>query len=158
MNDKSLERMTMTPINVEIRKVNPLAKLPKQSNPVDAGFDVCSVEDVWIMPGQRKMIDTGIQVHVPQGFYFRVAPRSGLALKHGIDVLAGVIDSGFLNNIKVILINLSDGGPEQSFKVNVGDRIAQLILEKCHSIKFIEVTDFEKTSRGESGFGSSGVA
>jgi dUTP pyrophosphatase len=158
MNDKPLERMTMTPINVEIRKVNPLTKLPKQSNPVDAGFDLCSVEDVWIMPGQRKMIDTGIQLSIPPGYFGRICPRSGLAWKSGIHTMAGIIDSGYLGNIKVILINLSDGGVEESFKVSVGDRIAQLILEKCHSIKFIEVDSFEKTSRGESGFGSSGVA
>jgi dUTP pyrophosphatase len=148
--------MKENPMRIALKKVHALAKTPAQAHDTDAGYDLFSVEEVWIKPGQRAMIDTGIQIAVPPGFYARIAPRSGLALKAGIDVLAGVIDAGFRNNVKVILINLSDGGEEQSFKVNPHDKIAQMIIEKCHSVNFDEVENLDDTPRGFGGFGSSG--
>lgn len=147
-----------SPLTVRIKKVNPLAQIPKQANSDDAGYDLYAVEDTWILPGQRAKIDTGIQISIPAGYYGRVAPRSGLAVKHGIDVLAGVVDSTYRGNVAVVLINLSTGNEDSAFKVSTGDRIAQLIIEKCHNVHFDEVTEsFEETPRGIGGFGSSGI-
>lgn len=147
-----------SPLTVRIKKVNPLAQIPKQANSDDAGYDLYAVEDAWILPGQRAKIDTGIQISIPAGYYGRVAPRSGLAVKHGIDVLAGVVDSTYRGNVAVVLINLSTGNEDSAFKVSTGDRIAQLIIEKCHNVHFDEVKEsFEETPRGIGGFGSSGI-
>lgn len=147
-----------SPLTVRIKKVNPLAQIPKQANSDDAGYDLYAVEDAWILPGQRAKIDTGIQISIPAGYYGRVAPRSGLAVKHGIDVLAGVVDSTYRGNVAVVLINLSTGNEDSAFKVSAGDRIAQLIIEKCHNVHFDEVREsFEETPRGIGGFGSSGI-
>jgi dUTP pyrophosphatase len=92
---------------------------------------------------------------VPQGYYARIAPRSGLAIKYGIDVFAGVVDAGYRGEVKVILMNASD----KIFKVDVGDKIAQLIIQPCESWSPIEVAtldDLGDTERGTKGFGSSG--
>jgi dUTP pyrophosphatase len=143
---------------INIKRVNERAKIPSQANPTDAGYDLYAVEEAWIKPGQRSKIDTGIQISIPAGYYGRVAPRSGLAIKNGIDVLAGVVDATYRGNIMVVLINLHDGDEADAFKVNVGDRIAQIIIEKCHEIHFNEVSEsLDETPRGIGGFGSSGI-
>ena len=108
------------------------------------------------MPGQRVVLKTGISIAIPKGYYGRVAPRSGLAAKHGIDVLAGVIDSGFRGEVGVVLINLSDG-PEEPFVVTHGMRIAQLIIERCEEAEWVTVNELAQTVRGSSGYGSSGL-
>ena len=140
-------------LNINIKKTNTSAKIPTRASPTDAGADLYSVEDCSIFPMQRKMVATGVQLEIPEGYYGRIAPRSGLALKQGIDVLAGVIDSSYRGEIKVIIFNTDN---QKVFKVNVGDRIAQLIIEKHYNFDFVEVEDLETTDRGEGGFGSSG--
>ena len=108
-------------------------------------------------------------MEIPQGFYGRIAPRSGLACKNGIDVMAGVIDSGYRGEIKVLLINLKfEGynltpsafeamfGSTTKIEINPGDRIAQLIIEKCHTVEWKAMETLEESQRGEGGFGSSG--
>lgn len=124
-----------------------------RANPSDAGLDLCSSEDHTIHPGQRAAIPTGIAVEIPEGYYGRVAPRSGLAVKHGIDVLAGVVDSGYRGEIKVVLINTDS---KNSFDVRRGDRIAQLIIERHYNFELEEVDSLSDSARGSSGFGSSG--
>ncbi len=102
------------------------------------------------------MIQTGVVLQIPGDCYARIAPRSGLALKHGIDVLAGVVDSNYRNTIQVILQNHG----QQAFKVKVGDRIAQLIFERIYLPETIEqvlIDELSETTRGENGLGSSGV-
>ena len=130
------------------------AKMPTRGSKYSAGLDLYSVESVEILPQERKMVSTGLSVTVPTGCYGRVAPRSGLAYKHGVDVFAGVIDSDYTGLVKVILYN-SD--KENTFKVNVGDRIAQLILEKILIPDVVNVNGLDKTDRGDGGFGSTGV-
>ena len=144
---------------INISLVNKNAVIPKRANPTDAGADLSSVVEVVIPPHQKECIDTGIAIHFPPDCYARVAPRSGLAFKHNIDVLAGVIDYGYNDTIKVILINHSD----TEFKVNIGDRIAQLIFEKIYIpnviqiIPYKDLLDDKQNSRGLNGFGSTGV-
>ena len=145
------------------------ANKPFRANESDAGYDLFSTEYVTIEPFQRKLISTGINVAIPQNFYGRLAPRSGLACKKGIDLMAGVIDSGYRGEIKVLLINLNfEGynlmpnameamfGPANRIEIKPGDRIAQLIIEKCHSVEWKSMETLEESQRGEQGFGSSG--
>ena len=145
------------------------AKEPFQANESDAGYDLFSTEYVTIEPFKRKLVSTGINIEIPQGFYGRIAPRSGLACKKGIDVMAGVIDSGYRGEIKVLLINLNFAGynitpnaydamfgSTNKMEINPGDRIAQLIIEECHSVEWDQVNDLSLSPREDGGFGSSG--
>jgi dUTP pyrophosphatase len=127
-------------------------KLYKQF-PENAGYDIGSNEDKVVKAGTRECIDTGVSCAIPKGFYGRIAPRSGLAVKHGINVLAGVADSNYVGILKVVLHNTSD----KDFVVNKGDRIAQLIITPYLSPEIEEVSSLDETDRGDSGFGSSGV-
>jgi dUTP pyrophosphatase len=99
------------------------------------------------------MLPTGISMSIPKGYYGRVAPRSGLALKNGLDVLAGVIDNDFISEVQVILYNTSD----TPVNIEPYTRIAQLIIEKCDSFQLFVVDELESTERGENGFGSTGL-
>lgn len=137
---------------MRIKKNNELATIPVRANPTDAGADLCSVENIVIESLERKMVSTGLVIEIPEGYYGRIAPRSGLAAKFGIDTLAGVIDSGYRGEIKVILYNTG----KDSFEIKIGDRIAQIIIEKHYNFDFEEVSDLSETSRGQGGFGSTG--
>tara|TARA_R110000824_G_scaffold55069_19_gene151807 strand:+ start:9858 stop:10331 length:474 start_codon:yes stop_codon:yes gene_type:complete len=145
------------------------AREPFQANESDAGYDLFSTQYITLEPFQRKLVSTGISVEIPQGFYGRIAPRSGLACKSGIDVMAGVIDSGYRGEIKVLLINFNfEGynlepttfeamfGSANKLDIKPGDRIAQLIIEKCHQTKWNEMETLNNSKRGQDGFGSSG--
>ncbi|KIS68923.1 putative dUTP pyrophosphatase [Mycosarcoma maydis] len=131
---------------------HPLAKLPTRGSALAAGYDLYSAEKVVLPQGGRKVVQTGICVAIPDGHYGRVAPRSGLASKHGIDTGAGVIDQDYRGLLGVLLFNLG----EQDFIINQGDRIAQLILEKISTPDVQEVESLSETLRGAGGFGSTG--
>jgi len=139
---------------MNIKKLHIHAKIPTRANPNDAGADLYSIESIVIPPLSRSVVKTGIALEIPVSYYGRVAPRSGLAAKHGIDVLAGVIDSSYRGEIGVVLLNTDSSN---SFTINVGDRIAQLIIESHYNPVFIEALDLLETNRGEGGFGSSGT-
>jgi dUTP pyrophosphatase len=104
-------------------------------------------------PKERKLFKTNLAMAIPDGYYGRIAPRSGYAFKYGIDVLAGVIDSGYRNEIGVILYNTG----EEPFIVNKGTRIAQMIFEKCYKVSFVHVEKLPESQRGLGGFGSSNI-
>lgn len=131
---------------------------PKYAKPGDAGCDACAniSEPVYILPGQRALIPSGVFAAVPTGYRIEVCPRSGWALKEGVTVLntPGTIDAGFRNEIGVILINHSN----KEITVNPGDRIAQFILSKVEYIQWMRVDELPDSVRGMSGFGSTGVA
>lgn len=133
-------------------KLDPDAKIPSKANVTDAGFDLCALRGGCIAPKMRLMIPTGVAVAIPHGWYGRIAPRSGLAHNYGLDVLAGVVDSGYRGELKVILMNHGSG----DYKFEAGDRIAQLVLEKCGEWTIQEVDSLEVTDRGAGGFGSTG--
>lgn len=128
------------------------AVLPTRGTPDSAGYDLSSLLGYRLDPGERKLIRTGLAIAVPRGFYGRIAPRSGLAFKHGIDVLAGVVDSDYRNEVGVILLNTST----QRFIIKPQDRIAQLIIEAIFNPEVIQVEELEVTDRS-GGFGSTGV-
>ena len=139
---------------IRIKKVHPEAKIPYRANPTDAGADLCSVENLLIPPQSRTLVSTGISLQIPSGYYGRVAPRSGIAVKNGIDVLAGVIDSGYRGIVCVVLYNTDK---EKSFEVKSGDRIAQIIFEQHWNFSFKETDDLVDSERSINGFGSSGI-
>ncbi len=141
-------------MNIQIKKLSDQAKIPTQGSKYAAGYDLYAAEEVLVNTMGRKLVKTNISISIPEGYYGRIAPRSGLAYKNGIDVLAGVIDSDYRGDIGVILFN-SDHNLD--FPVNVGDRIAQIIIEKCHSVNWETVENLEASVRSEKGFGSSGV-
>jgi dUTP pyrophosphatase len=128
-------------------------KIPARSNQTDAGADLFSAESAMIHPGERATVGTAIALEIPDGFYGRIAPRSGLASKHGIDVLAGVLDSSYRGEVKIVLINTDK---HNTFHVEKGDRIAQLIIESHFNFEIVDSSDLSNSSRGKEGFGSTG--
>ncbi|MGV7221159.1 MAG: dUTP diphosphatase [Nitrospinales bacterium] len=126
--------------------------LPQYSYPGDAGADLQAGTDAVIPARGRALIPTGISVAIPQGYAGLVWPRSGLAVKQGLDSGAGVIDSQYRGEVKVLLFNHTD----TDFKIKKGDRIAQLLIQKVESVQFTKVDELDDTHRGEGGFGSSG--
>jgi dUTP pyrophosphatase len=155
-------------VPVKFVKLNNLAVTPTRQKTGDAGYDLYATESVRIKPMSRALVSTGLSIEVPQGYYARIAPRSGLAVKNGIDVLAGVVDSSYRGEVKVVLMNLSIdlasmmgltpniAGSNFDFNIKAGDRIAQLIIEKYHAIDWQQVESLSTTER-TGGFGSTGV-
>ena len=140
---------------IKVKKLNPLARIPQTATPTDAGADLYSVEDIIIEPLTRQLVHTGISLELPDNHtYIRIAPRSGLAVKHGIDVLAGVVDSGYRGEICVVLFNTDRSEP---YAIKQGDRIAQIIVEKCVPPAFEECHILSDSTRSDKGFGSSGT-
>lgn len=135
--------------------------MPHKGSPQSAGFDLASPDEHVIGPGERKIVKTGLRVICPDGTYARIAPRSGLAVKYGIDVLAGVVDADYRGEVGVVLVNLG----KDPFEVTKGMRVAQLIFEKYDDlggVRGLHMTfedkdgDVPATERGEGGFGSTG--
>src|SRR5687768_11500866 len=137
---------------LEFKRLHPLATLPSRGSAASAGLDIYSLEHVTIGPGERSLARTGLAVAIPHGFYGRVAPRSGLAVKQGLDVLAGVIDSDYRGELCCVLYNTSD----TSITLPAGTKICQLIVEKIITPKAAWVNDLDETARGAGGFGSTG--
>jgi dUTP pyrophosphatase len=130
------------------------AIMPYRATKESAGLDLFSCENGIIEPHSKKMIDIGISVKIPYGYYGRIAPRSGLTIKKSIDVGAGVIDSDYRGNISVILFNHGD----ERFSFSIGDKLAQLIIEKIAHVTMISVRTLDYTNRGADGFGSTGIS
>ncbi len=139
-------------MNIKIKKTHILAVTPTRPNATDAGADLYSIEDCVVNPLERLVVNTGVCVEIPEGYYGRIAPRSGLAAKRGVDVLAGVVDSSYRGELKVVLFNSDKNMP---FHIEAGDRIAQLIIEDHFNFEFIE-TELSNSDRGLAGFGSTG--
>ena len=136
-----------------VKKLYEKALLPVAGSAHAAGYDLHAVEDAVVPARGKALIGTGLAFAIPVGNYGRIAPRSGLAVKHSIDVGAGVIDADYRGEVKVLLFNLSD----KDFEVKAHDRIAQLIIEKYTPTELVEVQgELEETARGLGGFGSTG--
>lgn len=151
-------------LEISFKLIHPDAVAPTKKHFSDAGYDLTLVEPIEIYPmansntpknvWTRALAPTWVCVSIPQWYYGRIAPRSWLAAKHGIDVLAGVIDSWYIWEIKVILVNFGD----DVIYFEPGDRIAQLIIEKCHDVNRNEVQwDLQFAERWVNWFGSTGV-
>lgn len=138
---------------LQVKLLSENATVPKKGSPHSAGFDLSSAQDTVIKAGARGLVKTDISIACPPGTYARIAPRSGLAVKKGIDVGAGVVDADYRGPVGVVLFNFG----EEDFVVKQGDRIAQLILEQVCMVDAIQVEELDETVRGAGGFGSTGV-
>lgn len=141
---------------IKFLKTHEAAIIPKKAHKSDAGMDLYAIRKDELQPSEYKVITLGFKMSLPYGYEAQVRPRSGLAAKMGISVLntPGTIDADYRGEVGVILVNHS----KQVFKIEKGDRIAQMVISKLDKFKTVEVATLEKTTRGEGGFGSTGVA
>ena len=137
---------------LRVKLLSSKAMLPVKGTNLAAGYDLSSAQQITIPANGRALVQTDISLSVPKGTYGRIAPRSGLAVKHGITTGAGVIDANYTGPIGIVLFNHG----EQEFQVQEGDRIAQLILEQIADKPVIQVQELTQTTRGDKGFGSTG--
>ncbi|XP_062404844.1 deoxyuridine 5'-triphosphate nucleotidohydrolase, mitochondrial isoform X2 [Sardina pilchardus] len=137
---------------LKFAKLTENATVPTRGSAKAAGYDLYSAYDYTVGPMDKAIVKTDIQIAIPHGCYGRVAPRSGLAAKHFIDVGAGVVDEDYRGNVGVVLFNFN----KESFEVKKGDRIAQLICERICYPDLLELETLDETQRGEGGFGSTG--
>jgi len=130
--------------------------LPQYKTKGSVGMDICANESTMIEPSMRRSISTGLYINIPEGFEAQIRPRSGLALYNGITILntPGTIDSDYRGEIKIILYNTSD---TSTFNINIGDRIAQIVICPIEKVELEEVEELDSTERGEGGFGSTGI-
>lgn len=138
-----------------ILKLKDEAILPSRAHPGDAGLDLYACEAAHIGPGERWSVGTGVGVEIPDGHAGLVLPRSGLARDHGISLVnaPGLIDSGYRGELRVLLLNTD---PAETFRIEPGDRIAQLVLTPIATPEPVEASELTESVRGRSGFGSSG--
>ena len=144
------------------------ARIPSKSSEFAAGYDLRAVDDVVVGVGERKIVSTGLRISCPEGTYGRIAPRSGLALKNGLDVMAGVIDPDYIGIVGVVLINFG----ELPFNIKVGDgspnsfsndsRLGRRFCMRClhrtlSTMSTMSVIERTGLVRGSAGFGSSGI-
>ncbi len=153
---RELKKDYMDNPRIEFKKLQPDAQIPQYMTDLAAGMDIQArpEQPVELLPGQRRLVPTGLAVAIPPGFEVQVRPRSGLAIKHGISLLnsPGTIDADYRGEIGIILINHG----EEIFVVNPGDRIAQLVVAPVCQAQLIKVADLSETDRGAGGFGHTG--
>ena len=131
------------------------AEAPMYAHPGDAGADLVSTDELTLAPGERAVVGTGVSIALPDGYVALVVPRSGLAARHGITIVntPGTVDGGYRGEIRVILLNTD---ATESYRISVGDRIAQLLVLPVTRARFIPVERLPGTERGAGGFGSTG--
>ena len=143
-------------LSIPVVRLDPDLPLPAHARPGDAGVDVMARVDVTLAPaGGRALVPTGIAFALPEGYAGFVQPRSGLALKHGVTVLnsPGLIDCGYRDELKVLLVNLD---PVEPFEIHRGDRIAQLVVQAGAEVRWSTVEALPSSERGSGGFGHTG--
>lgn len=142
-------------MHLPILKLKDEAVLPSRAHEGDAGLDLYACETAHIGPGERWGVGTGVGVEIPEGHAGLVLPRSGLARDHGIALVnaPGLIDSGYRGEVRVLLLNTD---PAETFRVEPGDRIAQLLITPIATPEPVEAQALSESARGEGGFGSSG--
>ena len=141
-------------IELPIQRLRPDAVVPGRAYSGDAGLDLSSCERVELAPGERALVPTGLAVAIPEGYAGFVQPRSGLAAKHGISIVntPGLVDSGYRGEL---LVNLVNTDKRESFTIEAGMRIAQLVILPIPDLELIEVEELPESERGVRGFGSS---
>lgn len=141
----------MDKLRLQVKKLKPQAKLPNYSYPGDAGLDLFACEEVRLKPGEFKAIGTGLQMAIPPGYVGLIWDKSGLSLQ-GLHRLAGVIDSNYRGEVKVVLINFS----QKELVIQPGMKIAQMLIQPVECVSVEEAEELAPTPRGEKGFGSTG--
>ncbi|CAA9314154.1 MAG: Deoxyuridine 5'-triphosphate nucleotidohydrolase [uncultured Nocardioidaceae bacterium] len=147
--------MSVSPVEVQVRRLSTAVPLPAYAHPGDAGADLCTTVDVRLEPGERALVPTGIAIALPEGYVGLVHPRSGLAARCGLSIVnaPGTVDAGYRGEVKVLLVNLD---PSRPVVLSRGDRIAQLVLQRVEHGVFTEVEALADSVRGEGGHGSTG--
>lgn len=148
----SQESVTAELSVLSFKRLDPRAVLPSRGSESAAGLDIYAIEDLTIAPGERCLARTGLSVAIPEGYYGRVAPRSGLATKNGLDTLAGVIDADYRGEIGCLLYNAGS----ELIHLPAGSKICQLIIEKIITPTPAWADEISDTERGSGGFGSTG--
>ncbi len=140
---------------IAVQRLSDRALLPQRQHDDDAGFDLHAAEAVELPPGARLAVGCGFAIAIPPGFAGLILPRSGMALRAGVTVLnaPGLIDAGYRGELRVLLINHD---PVESLVINVGDRIAQLVVTALPSFTLVECAELPASARGDGGFGSTG--
>jgi dUTP pyrophosphatase len=139
-------------MELKVKRIHPDAKIPVFGHPGDAGMDLFAVVDRDLGPGQVFAVPTGIQVAIPAGFVGLIWDKSGISLK-GVHRLAGVVDAGYRGEVQVVMINL---GPAP-YEIRAGMKIAQMLIQPVAAVAVIDSDNLDDTSRGEGGFGSTGL-
>lgn len=149
-----LEQPTTT-LDIQLKMLDPDLEPPAYAHPGDAGADLRTREDVVLQPGERQLVPTGVSIALPFGYVALVHPRSGLATKHGLTVVnaPGTVDAGYRGEIAVTLLNTDR---EHPVVLKRGDRIAQLVIQRVETARFVAVGDLPDSVRGGGGFGSTG--
>ncbi|NUT72010.1 dUTP diphosphatase [Pseudarthrobacter sp. C4D7] len=142
-------------LQVQLKMLDPELEAPSYAHPGDAGADLRAREDVVLLPGERKLVPTGVAIALPDGFVALIHPRSGLATKHGLTIVnaPGTVDAGYRGEISVTLLNTD---PSQAIELRRGDRIAQMVIQRVEYAQFIPVSELSGSVRGTGGFGSTG--
>lgn len=142
-------------VPVQVVRLDPELPLPAYAHPGDAGADLRTTVDVALEPGERALVPTGIALALPPGYVALVHPRSGLAARHGLSIVntPGTIDAGYRGEIKVLLINHD---PRETVRLQRGDRVAQLVIQRYEQAAFTEVERLPDSERGSGGYGSTG--
>lgn len=140
-------------MQLRIKKLHSDAKIPSYAHPGDAGMDVFVLESLTLTPGERGLVRTGISLEFPEGYVLLVWDKSGISTKHGIKTLAGVIDSGYRGEIQIGVVNLG----QETHTFEAGSKVAQILVQPIVTAEIQEVEDLSETSRGEGGFGSTGI-
>lgn len=142
-------------LEIAVQRLDAELPLPSYAHPGDAGADLRAAVAVDLAPGERALVPTGVAIALPDGFAAFVHPRSGLALRHGLSVVntPGTIDAGYRGEIKVLLINHD---LTENVRIERGDRIAQLVVQRVEQARFVPVDSLEDSDRGSGGYGSTG--
>ena len=142
-------------MTLHITRIHSAAQMPAYAHPGDAGMDVCACERVVLAPMSRALVPTGLQIALPPGTEAQIRPRSGNAFKHGVTVLnsPGTIDEGYRGELKILLVNLG----QTEFVVEPGMRVAQMVVAPVLRVDIKETASLDATTRGQGGFGSTGV-
>jgi dUTP pyrophosphatase len=146
------DRERSVSMDIRIKKIHQNAKVPAYAHAGDAGLDLFSCVDMVIGPGETMPVPTGIRMAIPAGYVGLVWDKSGLSIK-GIHRLAGVVDAGYRGEVRVVMVNLG----REPFIVKAGMKIAQMLIQPVEAPTIVEADDLDDTSRGEGGFGSTGL-
>jgi dUTP pyrophosphatase len=139
-------------MELKIKRIHPAAKLPGYGHPGDAGLDLYAAVDHVLAPASVYAVPTGIKMAIPPGYVGLVWDKSGISLK-GVHRLAGVVDAGYRGEVQVVMVNLG----REPFAIKPGMKIAQMLIQPVMSVSVVETEELDDTSRGEGGFGSTGL-
>lgn len=140
-------------MGIRVQRIDKTLELPQFARKGDAAFDLRSAVDVVLQPMHKEIIPTGLKIAVPEGYAGLIWDRSGMAAKHSLTTMAGVLDSGYRGEIKIVIINLG----KEAVQITKGMRVAQMLVQPVLNMEIEEVEELEDTERGDGGFGSTGT-